>query len=303
MSSNQYLTSYALAFGQPDEARPQHGHSSTLVPSISNDHAIAEALYQSEVEDLRLQQEQQQQQQWRQLSLQTGEQVPLPEELEAGFSSPDYGSDGPPSPNYHHSNSRQELVTQRLASVPSHQLLLAENLQFESTPNARAVVLQRIREYGFLEKEVKADGNCQFRALSDQLYGDPQHHKHVRHRVVGQLRSKQNLYAPFVNNQPSYSAYVSEMSKPGTWGDNVILQAAADYFGLKIYVITSFKDRYVVVIEPAQKKHSRLLYLSFWAEAHYNSLYFFEDKHLMYKSPKKVLGSKKLGRLVHQPQN
>eukprot|EP00967_Tisochrysis_lutea_P114597 scaffold182777_cov22-Tisochrysis_lutea.AAC.2 len=27
----------------------------------------------------------------------------------------------PPSPNYHHSNSRQELVTQRLASVPSHQ--------------------------------------------------------------------------------------------------------------------------------------------------------------------------------------
>uniref|UniRef100_A0A7S3QTV9 Uncharacterized protein n=1 Tax=Dunaliella tertiolecta TaxID=3047 RepID=A0A7S3QTV9_DUNTE len=94
MSSNQYLTSYALAFGQPDEARPQHGHSSTLVPSISNDHAIAEALYQSEVEDLRLQQEQQQQQQWRQLSLQTGEQVPLPEELEAGFSSPDYGSDG-----------------------------------------------------------------------------------------------------------------------------------------------------------------------------------------------------------------
>eukprot|EP00983_Pelagomonas_calceolata_P124315 1161094-Pelagomonas_calceolata.AAC.1 len=39
------------------------------------------------------------------------------------------------------------------------------------------------------------------------------------------------------------------------------------------------------------------------AHAHYNSLYFFEDKHLMYKSPKKVLGSKKLGRLVHQPQN
>ena len=43
-------------------------------------------------------------------------------------------------------------------------------------------------------------------------------------------------------------------------------QAAADYYGLKIYVITSYKDRYVVVIEPSKRKSNRLLYLSFWAE-------------------------------------
>jgi hypothetical protein len=43
-------------------------------------------------------------------------------------------------------------------------------------------------------------------------------------------------------------------------------QAACDLYGLKIYVITSFKDRYVIVIEPTKKQHPKLLYLSFWAE-------------------------------------
>lgn len=79
---------------------------------------------------------------------------------------------------------------------------------------------------------------------------------------------------------------------------NIRSQAAADHFGLKIYVITSFKDKYVVVIEPAQKQSPRLLYLSFWSEFHYNSLYFQEDAHLISKSTPRVLGSKVLGKLL-----
>jgi len=44
------------------------------------------------------------------------------------------------------------------------QLSLAEDHGFESTSDGRGVVLQRLKEFGFLEKEVKADGNCQVRA-------------------------------------------------------------------------------------------------------------------------------------------
>ncbi len=50
-------------------------------------------------------------------------------------------------------------------------------------------------------------------------------------------------------------------------------QAAADYFGLRIMVVTSFKESPVIYIDPAAKRSPRTLYLSFWAEVHYNSLY------------------------------
>lgn len=44
------------------------------------------------------------------------------------------------------------------------------------------------------------------------------------------------------------------------------LQAAADYFGLRINVLTSFEHSCFIEIEPRQPRSSRTLYLSFWAE-------------------------------------
>ena len=42
--------------------------------------------------------------------------------------------------------------------------------------------------------------HVQFRALSDQLYGTPVHHSHVRHAAVQQLRAHPDAYAPFVES-------------------------------------------------------------------------------------------------------
>ncbi|KAK9120286.1 hypothetical protein Scep_018379 [Stephania cephalantha] len=40
-------------------------------------------------------------------------------------------------------------------------------------------LLQRLNVYGLYEVKVSGDGNCQFRALSDQMYRSPEHHKHM----------------------------------------------------------------------------------------------------------------------------
>ncbi|GAU15844.1 hypothetical protein TSUD_40650 [Trifolium subterraneum] len=71
------------------------------------------------------------------------------------------------------------------------------------------------------------DGNCQFRALSDQLYRSPNLHKFVREQIVQQLKSDPDLYAGYV--PMAYSEYLKKMSKSGEWGDHVTLQAAADW--------------------------------------------------------------------------
>ncbi|KAI9156195.1 hypothetical protein LWI28_002050 [Acer negundo] len=63
------------------------------------------------------------------------------------------------------------------------------------------------------------------------------------------------------------------MSKNGEWGDHVTLQAAADKYGVRIFVITSFKDTCCIEILPNYQKSQRVFCLSFWAEVHYNSIY------------------------------
>ncbi|XP_010543550.1 PREDICTED: uncharacterized protein LOC104816422 isoform X2 [Tarenaya hassleriana] len=132
-------------------------------------------------------------------------------------------------------------------------------------------LLQRLQLYGLVENKVQGDGNCQFRSLSDQLYRTPDHHKSVREQVVDQLAYNREIYEGYV--PMAYNDYLKKMRRNGEWGDHVTLQASADLFGVRIFVITSFKDTCYIEILPLIQKSNRLICLSFWAEVHYNSIY------------------------------
>ncbi|GKV33222.1 hypothetical protein SLEP1_g41752 [Rubroshorea leprosula] len=67
------------------------------------------------------------------------------------------------------------------------------------------------------------------------------------------------------------------MKKSGEWGDHITLQAAADRFGVKICLVTSFRDTCYIEILPKDKSPTRDIWLSFWSEVHYNSLYASGD--------------------------
>ncbi|KAL2324825.1 hypothetical protein Fmac_023883 [Flemingia macrophylla] len=132
-------------------------------------------------------------------------------------------------------------------------------------------LLDRLQLYDLIECKVQGDGNCQFRSLSDQLYRSPDHHKFVREQIIEQLKSHPEIYAGYVPG--AYSDYLKKMSNSGEWGDHVTLQAAADWYGVKIFVITSYKDTCYIEINPQIQKSGRVICLSFWAEVHYNSIY------------------------------
>lgn len=132
-------------------------------------------------------------------------------------------------------------------------------------------LMDRLEVYDLVELKVSGDGNCQFRSLSDQIYRSTEHHKFVREQVVKQLKSHRELYEGYV--PMVYDEYLKKMSKAGEWGDHVTLQAAADSYGVKMFVITSFKDTCYIEILPQSQKSNRIIILSFWAEVHYNSIY------------------------------
>ncbi|KAL6523005.1 hypothetical protein OROMI_031353 [Orobanche minor] len=89
-----------------------------------------------------------------------------------------------------------------------------------------------------------------FRSLADQLFKTSDCHKQVRQEIVKQ-----------------------SMSKNGEWGDHITLQAAADAFWVKIIVITSFRDTSSIELLPKSQKFGRVVFLSFRAEVHYNSIH------------------------------
>ncbi|XP_020600314.1 uncharacterized protein LOC110039550 isoform X2 [Phalaenopsis equestris] len=132
-------------------------------------------------------------------------------------------------------------------------------------------LLDRLQLYDLVELKVQGDGNCQFRALSDQFYRTPEHHKFVRQQIINELKSNPEIYEGYV--PMAYDDYLKKLSKNGEWGDHVTLQAAADSYGVKIFVITSFRDTCYIEILPNDQRSKRVIFLSFWAEVHYNSIY------------------------------
>ncbi|KAG9148894.1 hypothetical protein Leryth_022733 [Lithospermum erythrorhizon] len=136
-------------------------------------------------------------------------------------------------------------------------------------------ISSRLATYGLAEMQIEGDGNCQFRALADQLFQNQDYHKHVRKEVYKQLKHSRKLYEGYVPMK--YRRYIKTMKKLGEWGDHVTLQAAADRFGAKICVVTSFRDASYIEILPKDRNFSRVVWLSFWSEIHYNSLYEIGD--------------------------
>ncbi|KAI3920538.1 hypothetical protein MKW92_021857 [Papaver armeniacum] len=138
-------------------------------------------------------------------------------------------------------------------------------------------LLDRLQLYDLIEFKVQGDGNCQV------LLSSTEHHKFVRQQIVNQLKSQREMYEGYVPME--YGDYLKKMSKYtvnpyiqiffslANGGDHVTLQAAADSYGVKIFVITSFKDTCYIEIIPSVQKSTRVICLSFWAEVHYNSIY------------------------------
>jgi len=130
---------------------------------------------------------------------------------------------------------------------------------------------QRLRAYGLKEKKIKGDGNCQFRSISDQLFGTPERYAEVRKMVITQLVMKQEEYEVFVPDD--YETYVRKMARDGEWGDHLTLKAASDVYGRRMCILSSYEKNFLIEITPLEVKHPRVLWLSFWAEVHYNSIY------------------------------
>jgi OTU-like cysteine protease len=113
------------------------------------------------------------------------------------------------------------FLTFSLYSPPPHVLFLSsiffQHSQLLSDPEANTQQLtEQLRHLGLYAADTTGDGNCLFRALSDQLHGTESRHLQLRKDICDWIQSHSVRYAPFVDDERGLDVHLSLMRQPGT---------------------------------------------------------------------------------------
>ncbi|CCO35918.1 OTU domain-containing protein 3 [Rhizoctonia solani AG-1 IB] len=93
------------------------------------------------------------------------------------------------------------------------------------------------------------DGNCLFRALSDQIYGTPNEHLALRKEICAFMAAHKERFEAFVDDDRSWDQHISSMRNNGTYGGHLELTAFAQ---LKVVNVKVVQPGLVYVIEGAK---------------------------------------------------
>jgi len=89
---------------------------------------------------------------------------------------------------------------------------------------------------GLFLKQIPGDGNCLFRALGDQLTGNPQDHYKHREEVVQYMLDHRADFEPFVEDDISFDNHTRNLAEIGTFGGNDSIVAFARLHNLTVVI-------------------------------------------------------------------
>ena len=85
-------------------------------------------------------------------------------------------------------------------------------------------------------RNIPGDGNCQFRALADQMDGHEKNHERFRAEVVDFMRQNRQDFEPFKKNNETFDDYTARILRGGHqgWGGEQELIAFARLYNVNI---------------------------------------------------------------------
>ena len=122
----------------------------------------------------------------------------------------------------------------RIGTLNRHQLIEgidAASKSKDGPAGANSDLGRRLSSLGLSSVEMEGDGNCQFRALADQLFGHQKHHAVTRQAAVEHMRRNGDFFGMYFEGEHEFHAYLRDMGRSRTWGDELTLRAAVEAFG------------------------------------------------------------------------
>ncbi|CDJ57788.1 OTU-like cysteine protease domain-containing protein, putative [Eimeria maxima] len=177
-------------------------------------------------------------------------------------------------------NSRDEQLFNSNSNSPAAAAAGGDAAEYPKSVNAweaNSVDLleQRLSFLGCRTVTSVGDGNCQFRSCSLNLFGSEGFHGFVRREAVAQMRRQRAVYGVFFETPQLLECYLRDMSRSGTWGDELSLRAIADAFCCSIHLITSTPSSWYLRYDPEndgrKMQPKRHLFLTYISPIHYNA--------------------------------
>ena len=149
---------------------------------------------------------------------------------------------------------------------------------------------EEMRKNNFEVREVRGDGNCLFRAISDQIYGSDSHHEIVRQRCMDYLKVQKRYFELFIEDD--FDEYIKEKRKNGVWGDDIELEVLSEIYNRSIEIYCGSATPLKCFHEEKQRDIcnegivSSPLRLSYHGKNHYNSVIPLKNDEYKYQLPK-----------------
>ena len=94
----------------------------------------------------------------------------------------------------------------------------SSTMQLTSPISSENLMQSRLGELGLQSVDVGGAGDCFFRSVSHQLYGNSNHHMHIRTAGVQFMRDNPERFIES-NTENSWLRYLNNMCIQGTWAD------------------------------------------------------------------------------------
>mmetsp|Transcript_102079 Transcript_102079/g.319012 ORF Transcript_102079/g.319012 Transcript_102079/m.319012 type:complete len:277 (-) Transcript_102079:53-883(-) len=147
----------------------------------------------------------------------------------------------------------------------------------------------RLDSFGMKMREMEGDGNCQFRSLAHNLFGTQEYHAVTRKAAVAHMRKHKDFFGQLFESAAEFKAYLQDMGKNRTWGDELTLRAVVEAYCCEAHVITSEQANWYLVYHPEGPKErdpkiaacpkgvqrplpGKQVFLSYISPVHYNSV-------------------------------
>lgn len=123
---------------------------------------------------------------------------------------------------------------------------------------------------GFYVQPIDGDGNCMFRAVALQVWGDQDEHAQVRQSCMDHMEACRSYYQDFIDGE-GFSEYIARKRQDRVHGNNPELQAISEIYNrpVEVYVDGAEPSN---TLDPGGADRNPPLRLSYHENCHYNAV-------------------------------
>ncbi|XP_027083368.1 OVARIAN TUMOR DOMAIN-containing deubiquitinating enzyme 6 [Coffea arabica] len=140
---------------------------------------------------------------------------------------------------------------------------------YDDTERERQFEMDIRRDKGLEVKKMLEDGNCLFRAVADQVYGDSELHDLVRQMCIDYMERERDHFSQFITE--GFTSYCKRKRRDKVYGNNVEIQALSEMYNRPIHIY-SYTTEPINIFHGNYNTDTPPIRLSYHHGNHYNSL-------------------------------